>query len=121
MGAFTDLDISAQRGIRVSETVTRDTLDYNIFTGIDAAVIYRRFSPLTLTLDLSYLNREYYLISEASSLRNDDLYRISVNTEYQFRRWMALGLSYSYRINESDQSNQEYKENRIQVQVEISI
>ena len=121
IGGFTDIEISAQRGIRVSESVTRDTLDYNIFGGVEATITYQRFNPLTMTFEAEYQNRKFYLITENTSMRSDDLYRISLGSDYQLRRWLAFSLNYSYRINQSDQTIQEYKENLIQAEIQFSI
>lgn len=121
IGSFTEIDVSAQRGIRVSESATRDTLDYNIFSSVDAALIYQRLNPLTATLGAAYQNREFYLISGHTSLRNDDLYSASFSTAYQFRKWLALSLTYIYRDNQSDQANRNYTENLVQAEIELSI
>jgi hypothetical protein len=121
LASHTDIDFSAQRGIHVSETVQKDTLDYYIFGGVEATLTYKRFSPFTVLVKAVYQNREYYLINEDTSMRNDDFYRISIGFDYQLKRWLTLCLDYSHSINQSDQDIKDYKENSVFAEVKFSI
>ena len=56
-----------------------------------------------------------------TSGREDDLYRFSIQSDYQLKKWLALSVDYSYRINQSDVMSQEYQENIVQFEVTFSI
>lgn len=121
IGGFSDISLTAQRGVEVSDRVARDTLDYYIYAGIGVIFGYHRFAPLQLFFEATYQNRDYRLVGSPSSGRDDDLYRIALRSGYQLREWLTLSLDYSYRSNRSDQAIQEYDENLFMIEATISI
>jgi hypothetical protein len=118
---FTGIEISADRVVRVSEFSARDTLDYYISSGFGVTLTNRRFDPLELSVEGAYENRAYRLSTSGTTDREDDLYRISIQSDYQLKRWLALSFDYSYRTNQSSMIIQEYKENLFQFEVIFSI
>ena len=118
---FTDIEISANRTVRISVYAERDTLDYNIFSSYGLTLSNRRLDPLELSVAGTYENRDFRQISAETSGREDDLYRFSIQSDYQLKKWLALSVDYSYRINQSDVMSQEYQENIVQFEVTFSI
>ena len=118
---FTDIEISANRETRISAYTDRDTLDYNIFSAYGLTLSNRRLDPLELSVAGTYENRDYRQISTETTGREDDLYRFSIQSDYQLQKWLALAVDYSYRINQSSVTSQEYQENIIQFEVIFSI
>mgnify|MGYP003564612868 CR=1 FL=1 len=121
ISAFTDITMSAERVTRVSYYAARDTLDYYIYSGFGLTLVYRRFNPLVLSVEGAYENRAFRLITSETTSRDDDLYRMSILSDYQLKKWLALSFGYSYRTNQSSVILQEYKENLFQFEVVFSI
>ena len=118
---FTDIEISANRRVRISAYTDRDTLDYNIVSAYGITLSNRRLDPLELSVAGTYENRDFRQSSTEITGREDDLYRCSIRSDYQLKKWLALAVDYSYRTNQSDVMLQEYQENIIQFEVIFSI
>lgn len=121
ISSFTDIEISANRKTRISEYADRDTLDYNIFSAFGLTLSDHRFDPLELSVAGTYENRDFRQINAETDGREDNLYRFSIQSDYQLKKWWALSVDYSYRINQSDMISQEYQENTIQFKAIFSI
>jgi hypothetical protein len=118
---FTDIEISANRKVQISEYADRDTLDYNIFSTYGLTLSNRRLDPLEFSVAGAYENRDFRQINTDATGREDDLYRFSIQSDYQLKKWLALAVDYSYRTNQSNVNSQEYQENIVQFEIIFSI
>jgi opacity protein-like surface antigen len=121
IAVFTDVVFSAERGIQASDFTARDTLDYYILNRFGLMLVNRRFDPLELSIEGAYENRDFRSITLRTTGRDDDSYRVSIQSDYQLKEWLMLSLDYSYRTNQSSVAALEYKENLFQFSVIFSL
>ncbi|PHS73116.1 MAG: hypothetical protein COB22_02285 [Cycloclasticus sp.] len=67
----------------------------------------------------SFTNQEY--TGSTNDSREDDISNFSIGVNYQFRRWMDVGLQYQYLDNDSNDPASDYDKNIIGVMVTLSL
>ncbi|RLA33397.1 MAG: hypothetical protein DRR03_07735 [Gammaproteobacteria bacterium] len=109
-------DISATWNPRIYSAVdlkTRRTIEDSTgqgssidSTNLGAAWRHAWRERFSTTLGIDFQNGDYN-----SSPREDDTVIFALRGDYQFRRWLGIGLSYRYRDNDSNEDINDYKQN----------
>ncbi len=78
------------------------------------------------TLTFYYRNEDFsgnsiFSASNISRDREDDDFGVGLNMDYEFRRWLTLGLDYSYSIRSSTQENFDFNRNIIGLHAVFSL
>ena len=68
-----------------------------------------------------YYNDDYRERGAFSEKRMDNRYGGSVGIGYQFRDWLGFRANYRYTENASNFDEEEYRENRVFIQVYLSL
>jgi polysaccharide biosynthesis protein VpsM len=118
---ITTFKLSANRMLSRSTRADRETGSYVVSTGGTLSATYHRWDPLTVTLDFSYTKNDYRQKGLLEEDREDDLFRAGLRTKYFLTDWLSISLSYKYRRNDSDFETVDYKENRVQAGLSLSI
>jgi len=109
------------RRVVQSTRAARETGDYYISTGGDFSASYRRWEPLTMTMNVSYQNNKFKQKILLDENRTDNYYSAGINAKYSPRDWLSFGLTYQYRVNNTNFNAAEYRENRIQASVSFAL
>jgi hypothetical protein len=117
----TQLRLTLFRRLVKSMRAARETGDYYVSTGGDFSVSYRRWEPLTMTMNVSYQNNKFKQKTLLDEHRTDNYYSAGINLKYSPRDWLSFGLTYQYRVNNTNFNAAEFRENRIQASVSFAL
>lgn len=101
------VDVGFSRGFNESTGVgdTTETTDYNLGWS-------HEWSSRTSTgINLSYVEDEF----KGGSTREDETFGLSLNANYQFRRWLGVNAVYNYTDRDSNTANQDFDRNQFMV------
>jgi len=101
--ARSTVDVGFSRGFNESTGVgdTTESTDYTL--GLN-----HQWSSRTSTgVSLSYVEDEF----QGGASREDETFGLSLNADYQFRRWLSVNAVYNYTDRESNTANQDYDRN----------
>lgn len=73
-------------------------------------------SKITGSLALGYTNESYgadLTLGALTAKRKDNLYQISLGLQYEFRKWLKAGISYTYATRDSNFSDFNYSSNTV--------
>lgn len=74
---------------------------------------------LSTTTTVAFMDDEY--VGEAEDLRDDEATRVTVQADYNFRRWLTLGLYYSLSERDSNRSEVEYDRSVYGLMAEVTL
>lgn len=118
---ITRFRLIAQHGIETPTRSLREPGDFYEYTNIGLVITHRKWERITTTMDLEYRLRDFKEITSQSTIREDKNYRGGLSVAYAFRKWLSFELGYIYRKNESDDNDEEYTENQINMGITIKL
>lgn len=116
----TQFRLTLTRLVNTSTRAERETGFYYVGTGGTLSATYTRLDPLTLMLEVGYMNRAYDQYSFEGD-REDNYYRAGFTARYELFQWAAISLEYNYRRNDTDYLPAEYTENRVELRMKFSL
>ena len=117
----THFKVNAFRRLASSTRAARDTGDFYVSTGGSMSVSYRRWDPLTMSSELTYRNNKLKHKDILAVDRKDDFFDIDIKAKYSPRNWISFGLTYQYRVNNTNFNQAKYRENRMQVNIYFAL
>jgi polysaccharide biosynthesis protein VpsM len=117
----THFKVNAFRRLATSTRAARDTGDFYVSTGGSMSVSYRRWDPLTVSMDLTYRNNKYEQKDILGEDRKDDLFGIGMRAKYSPRNWLSFVLTYHYEVNDTNFDPADYRENRVQASITFAL
>ncbi|MBF0120283.1 MAG: outer membrane beta-barrel protein [Desulfobacterales bacterium] len=117
----TNLTFNLSRALRLSGS---DSNDYFSDTMIGANISQQLLGKVSLASGLSYSRNDYRLnnpnsptIAARNEARSDDNYNFNLGVDYNIQPWLKTGIAYSYKQKNSNYTENEYKDNQIQLLV----
>ncbi len=119
---FTQLKVTAFRRLIRSLWVARETGIFYVSTGGSLSALYRRWDPITVSMDFSYMNNKFKPQDTMTvTEQKDNFFSAGFNAKYSLRNWLSFLLTYQYRINDSNFAEVDYKENRAEFRLTLTI
>lgn len=118
---ITKFKATAYRMLVRSTVAARETGIYYISTGGSLSATYQRWEPLTVSMDFSYRNDDFKGRGVLTQGRKDNLLSAGLKANYLIRNWLSLLLNYQYTRNDSNFPEVDYKENRVEMRLSLSL
>lgn len=99
-------------GERKFEETAYDNNRYFADTLVSLYGSHKLNDKLTLGLTLAYENMDYSRENNQGVKRNDDLYTVRPNIDYQFKEWLSAGIWYQWRTRNSNVRGADYDSNK---------
>jgi hypothetical protein len=118
----TKLEMAGFRRLVRSTRAARESGDFYISTGGNLSISNRLIDPLTISMNLSYINNKF---NQTDILplekRKDNFLSTGLNMKYVIKDWISVMLIYQYRANESNIDIENYKENKAEFRLTLTI
>lgn len=118
---ITKFKATASRMLVRSTVAARETGIYYISTGGSLSATCLILEPLTVSMDFSYRNNDFKVQDILTQGRKDNLLSAGLKANYLVSNWFSLQLNYRYTRNDSNFPEVDYKENRVEIRLSLSM
>lgn len=117
----TSFELSGSRKIMQPTKSARDIGDYYIATSGGFSVLQSIRDKLSATLAFIFQNNDFRLVRSDNNIRKDNLYKMSLLLDWQFKSWMSFTFTIHHQTNDSDVDLNDYAENYISLSLSFSL
>jgi hypothetical protein len=118
---ITRLSLIGQRHVMPVTIAERDTGSYYVLSSGGVRLTHRRWERVITRLNYTYYHRDFEPAVRWPEARIDREHVIEAIVDYVMRDWVTFSLGYRYRDNDSDLDAVDFRENRFQLGVTLSI